>query len=76
MELAGFHQIDDRCLTVLSHLKSLEVVELSEEGITDAGLARLQGLTQLKHLYLKNTRVTDAGVKALEKALPNVKIER
>jgi len=35
----------------------------------------LKGLTGLKNLNLIATKVTDAGVKQLQQALPNCKIE-
>ena len=44
--------------------------------VTDAGLASLKGLRQLQTLVLKGTRVTDAGVADLQKALPQLKIIR
>jgi hypothetical protein len=34
----------------------------------------LKGLTGLQTLYLRSTKVTDAGVAELKKALPNCKI--
>jgi hypothetical protein len=40
-------------------------VGLPGEAVTDAGLEHLKGLTQLKRLYLEDTRVTDAGLKHL-----------
>ena len=43
--------------------------------MTDAGLEHLKGLMQLQRLVLRNTKVTDAGVRDLQKALPNCKIE-
>lgn len=42
--------------------------------ITDTGLARLTGLSNLKSLSVGQTDVTDAGVKRLLKALPNCKL--
>jgi hypothetical protein len=45
-------------------------------GVSDAGLMQLRGLTQLDWLDLSGTRVTEAGVNELKKALPNVKIGR
>jgi hypothetical protein len=42
--------------------------------ITDVGLKELAKLTQLKRLYLRNTKVTKAGVAELQKALPNCNI--
>ena len=39
--------------------------------ITDAGLEHLKGLKRLEELDLERTKVTDEGVKRLQKALPN-----
>ena len=47
---------------------------MKETGITDAGLAHLKGLTKLKRISLEETQVTDAGVKALQKALPDCEV--
>ena len=42
--------------------------------ITDRGLDELAGLSKLKSLYLWQTKVTEAGVSKLKKALPNLEI--
>jgi len=44
--------------------------------VTDEGLIQVARLTQLRHLDLTKTKVTDAGVKKFQQALPNCKIER
>ena len=44
--------------------------------LTDTGLVHLKGLTNLQSLSLISTKVTDAGVKDLQAALPNCKIEK
>ena len=46
------------------------------ERITDAGLQHLIGLNGLQLLTFQGTRVTEAGVKKLQQALPNCKIAR
>ncbi len=51
-------------------------LRLSYTKITDAGLVHLKGLTNLKTLWLFSTKVTDAGVKKLQAALPKCKISR
>jgi hypothetical protein len=47
-----------------------------EAPVTDAGLAHLKALHQLEELSLKGSKVTDAGVQELQKALANVKVDR
>ena len=44
--------------------------------ITDAGLVHLKGMTGLSMLLLQGTKVTDAGVADLQKALPDCKIPK
>jgi hypothetical protein len=41
-------------------------VELGNTQVTDAGLAHLEGVTELQLLYLGNTQITDAGLVHLE----------
>ena len=43
------------------------------DGITDAGLQHLHGLDHLIELRLKGTKVTEAGITKLRKALPHCK---
>jgi len=42
--------------------------------ISDAGLAKLEGLKKLRTLELRKTNATKAGVDKLQKALPDAKI--
>jgi len=44
--------------------------------VTNAGLEHLKGMTSLTPLYLFQTKVTDAGVKKLQQALPKCKIRQ
>ena len=44
------------------------------KAITDAGLVHLKGLTKLEVLSLYGTKITDAGIQELKKALPDCKI--
>lgn len=51
-------------------------LDLSFTQISDAGLSQLSALKYLAVLSLRGTNVTDAGVASLQKALPQLKIER
>jgi hypothetical protein len=51
------------------------VVKVSGDNLTDGGLEHLKGLTNLQKMSFSNTGVTDEGVKNLQQALPNCKIE-
>jgi hypothetical protein len=51
-------------------MTGLKTLGLGYTEITDFGLEHLYGLTKLQTLYLTNTKVTGAGVKALRRAMP------
>lgn len=57
-------------LQALASKPSLCRLDLSQTGITDAGLPHLSRLTQLSELHLDGTKVTAAGIRELERALP------
>ena len=67
--------LSDAELVHLKGLTSLKSLVLGSD-ITDAGLVHLKGLTKLQKLFLSSTKVTDAGVAELQKALPNCKISK
>jgi Leucine-rich repeat (LRR) protein len=48
-------------------------VDFDNTQVTDAGLEKLKGLTQLQALFLENTQVTDAGLESL-KGLTQLKL--
>jgi hypothetical protein len=50
------------------------VLDVSDTGVTDAGLDNLCGLTRLETLRLSGTQVTEAGITNLRNALPNCEI--
>ncbi len=67
--------VTDGCLAHLkglAHLRKLHL--LFAHGVSDAGLEYLKGLTQLKDLQFYDTEVTVAGLKDLQRALPNCEI--
>jgi hypothetical protein len=52
----------------------LQRLSVGTSSVSDAGLAHLKGLAALSILTLLRTQVTDAGVKELRQALPNLRI--
>ena len=77
LDLNGCKGVTDAGLKELADLPGLEDLSLTFcEGVTDAGLKELAGLKGLRKLYLFGTKVTDAGVADLQKALPDCKINR
>ncbi len=68
--------ISDAGLGHLKGLANLGYLNLYKTKVTDAGLAHLHGLKNLKKVYLWQTGVTDEGVAALQKALPELNINR
>ena len=49
----------------MAGLSKLELLNLSEADVTDAGLVHLQNMKELKQLHLNQTKVSDAGLKHL-----------
>ncbi len=56
----------EHALDALNQLKTLEYLDLSDTALTDDGLARLAGLTELRNLSLSGTRISDAGLEQLK----------
>jgi hypothetical protein len=54
----------DDHLSAVALLPGPQELVLSDARVTDAGLARQGGLTQLWHLNLTETEVTDVGLKS------------
>ena len=58
----------------MSKLTNLEHLWLDGTAVSDAGIAALLPLKQLKNLGLRNTKVTEKGAEQVRKALPNTKV--
>ena len=56
--------------------KAIYHVSLEKVSVDDAWLKKLGRLSNLRKLNLQETRVTDAGVKKLERTLPGCRIRR
>lgn len=68
-------RVTDRGLAHLAGMTQLkQQLSLVGTGVTDAGLKHLEGMTKLDHLYVKETKVTAAGVRALQEKLKQAEI--
>lgn len=67
-------KIDDSVAEVLLSAGELEFIDLAETSFGDTGLARLAKLKGLKHLYLRGSGVTAAGVSAFRAARPSCEV--
>lgn len=66
--------INDETLQNLWGARVCHNFDLRGSAVSDRGLEHLKGLSQLKCLLLDDTKVTDAGVKKLQQALPKCEI--
>ena len=76
LELLRLSGTTDAGLVHLKGLTNLTHLLLISTGITDAGLVHLKRLANLETLDLLDTKVTGAGFKKLQQALPNCHILR
>jgi hypothetical protein len=67
--------ITDKGLPHLRGCRHLSRLNLDWTAITDAGLESLSSL-ELKEVGIKETKVTEAGAKKLEKAIPGLRVNR
>lgn len=74
LDMANLPGVTDGGLEVLRHFRDLRSLVLSGNQIGDAGLAHLKELKDLVSLDLRNTKVTAAGVRQLQAALPMCKV--
>jgi hypothetical protein len=69
-------QVTDKGLGYLKNIPSLQELALGVPKISDAGLVHLKTMEGLRKVSLYGTKVTGAGVKWLQKALPKIKVSR
>ena len=70
LSLSGAENVGDEAAARLSELASLEVLDLSETKITDKALQDIAALANLRHLYVNDTGVSQAGVDAFRALRP------
>lgn len=66
--------IGDSGLMHLKEMKDLEYLNLYATKVTDEGLKQLAGLKKLRKVYVWQSKVTEAGMKSLEKQIPGLKV--
>lgn len=76
LDLSQTH-ITDEGMRHLQGLKQLHTLQLSGTDVTDKGLEHLHGLPQLRVLvlYTMGSQISNQGVKRLQEALPNCKVQ-
>ena len=62
-----FREGADTEMIHVGKLSWVEMLDLDDSSVTDAGLVHLKGLTRLERLMLRGTKVTDAGLEHLKK---------
>ncbi|MFO1002753.1 MAG: hypothetical protein U0936_20685 [Planctomycetaceae bacterium] len=67
--------IDDELVKPLARMSSLHGLQLNNSPLTDRGLSELKELENLMHLDVRGTKVTTAGVKDLQNALPTCEVQ-
>jgi len=76
VKFVDLSSLKDTCLDLdmLNGLKEVKGLDLHNTRISDNELICLGGFRELEYLNVEDTNVTDAGVKDLQKALPNCDI--
>jgi Leucine-rich repeat (LRR) protein len=74
LNLSQSSRIDDSAAPVFAAMTSLEVLDLAETSISDATLDRLEGMTQIKLLFVDGTKVTPERVGRFRKARPDCRV--
>jgi Leucine rich repeat len=73
LEMSGT-KIDDADADDFIGFQKLHTLKLQETGITDAGLARLGRLPQLRSVWIKGTRITQDGINNLKQVRPDITV--
>jgi hypothetical protein len=55
-------------------MKRLEVLDIAETSIGDAGLKQIGGVPRLRRLYLSGSRVTQGGVAEFRREHPQCEV--
>lgn len=69
-------KISDQGIAALAAQKNLSMLYLKDVEITDVAIEHLKGFTNLRHLDVTNTKISDRGAEQLSQALPLCKLVR
>jgi Leucine-rich repeat (LRR) protein len=67
-------RIDDKAASYLLRMKGLEVLDLGDTAVTDALLDQLEGMKQLKTLFVGGPKITPERVERFRKARPDCRV--
>jgi hypothetical protein len=56
----------------LRDLKALEFLAINRTRVSDAGLDRLRGLTNLKEIWVSDSAISDEGWSRFQAGMPNL----
>jgi internalin A len=76
LDLTRCREVNDAAMKELAAVQTLGTLILSGTAVTDAGLKELKALKALSNLDLTGTKVTDAGITDIQKALPRCKVKK
>jgi Leucine-rich repeat (LRR) protein len=67
-------RIDDRAAQYFLRMKSLEILDVSDTSVTDKLLDQLEGMKQLKVLFIAGAKVTPERVEKFRKSRPDCRV--
>jgi hypothetical protein len=67
-------RIDDKAAQYLLRMKSLEILDVSDTSVTDKLLDQLEGMKQLKALFIAGAKVTPERVEKFRKSRPDCRV--
>jgi hypothetical protein len=67
-------RIDDKAAQYLLRMKALETLDLTDTSVTDKLLDQLEGMKQLKALFIAGAKVTPERVDKFRKARPDCRL--
>lgn len=66
--------IDDKSMEYVAAIPQLELLDIQNAHVSNAGLSHLKGKLRLRRLVLYDTGITESGIAELQWALPNCEI--